>query len=85
MNVLRSVDWEYALLEGEGDERFIDVLCGTIGMFARRVRLRPDEYQRAVEDEEYARELTLSIRREPSKFEGRYHDNPEHPFGRTDS
>ncbi|WP_394827676.1 hypothetical protein [Pendulispora albinea] len=82
MKAVRSVDWEYTLLEGDGGERFIDVLCGTSALFARRVTLRPDEYQRALDDERYARELTLRIRREPAAFEGRYQDNPPKAFGR---
>jgi len=81
MKVVRTVQWEYTLIEGDGEERFIDVLCGTSAMFPRRVVLRPDEYASALGDEAYARELTLAIRRNPSKFEGRYQDNPPNAFG----
>jgi hypothetical protein len=73
MNRIKSKDWEYDLFQ-EGDAYFIDVVCGTSALYNRRVTLTFDEASRAGADDSYLRALVNDIRRDPSRFIGRYVD-----------
>jgi hypothetical protein len=73
MNRIKSKDWEYDLFQ-EGDSYFVDVVCGTVALYNRRVTLTSDEARRAETDESYLIELVNSVRRDPSRFAGRYVD-----------
>ena len=76
---IASQDWEYALLEDEQGEKFMDVVCGTVGLWNRRVRLTPEEYARAIAGGVAVRDLVRKVRNEPHTFAGRYQDGV--PFG----
>jgi hypothetical protein len=61
-------EYDYALYEDENNELWIEVLCGSIGMYEVLVKLNPDEIIQYKKDKSFLQNLAWNISRDPEKF-----------------
>ena len=61
-------EYDYALYEDENNELWIEVLCGSIGMYEVLVKLNPDEIIQYKKDKSFLQKLAWNISRNPEKF-----------------
>ena len=57
--------------EGVTGRYFLDVLCGGVGMFERRLEMNPEEIGWFLHDHQQMKTLVRQVRAWPDRFEGR--------------
>jgi len=67
--ILRKED--YSLYEDEKGDLWIEVVCGSIGLYEVRVKLLPEEVEKYKADPEFLEELASLIARNPEEYEKR--------------
>ncbi len=72
MEEIIKKNWNYILYKTDG-EYFLSVVCGTVAIFDRNIRLYPDELQKYVQHgEKYTDELARKICYSPDSFSNRH-------------
>jgi hypothetical protein len=67
MKILEKKDWDYILYEEENDI-YIEVLCGTVGVFEVKVKLSENDKNTMKKDPDFINKLAEEIRLDPHGF-----------------
>lgn len=67
--ILKETD--YSLYKDESNNLWIEVLCGSIGLYEVMVKLLPEEVKKYNSDPLSLKDLAYSISRDPEKYKKR--------------
>jgi hypothetical protein len=62
---------DYSLYEDEKGDLWIEVVCGSIGLYEVTVKLLPDEVEKYRADPGFLEDLSYMIARDPEKYQKR--------------
>ncbi len=69
LTTIEEETWFYTLeYDGETDQYFLDVVCGTVAIFTIRIKLTPKEVAEYLEDPASIRGLAYSVVDHPADF-----------------
>jgi hypothetical protein len=67
MKILEKKEWDFMLYE-EGENTYLEVVCGTSAIFEVKVKLSGEEVNRISKEPAFIKVLAEEIRNDPEKY-----------------
>ncbi len=70
MKILNKSPWDFTLFE-ENDAIYLEVVCGSVGIYELKIQLTQDEIASSRNDQNFISQLAKKIRFDPDSYQNR--------------